>query len=186
MTCDLDRARKELEASPLLAPYPTELAVAIVCDCFRMAGAAPVPVRAFERWLSAGKPLFEEQLGMLAWILNVSCLRAETGSLMRSANNGRQRLDAFFDAIEPLTAEMIRANRFRQEEFLRRWIDCWGGGVRGESAEQSKTRLDELDYRKTLEEYKRAERDRKSEEKRRAQLLREAQERETAARGWRE
>ena len=186
MTFDLDQVRKELEASPLLAPYATELAVAILCDCFREAGVAPVAQRTIEAWLSAGKPLFEEQLCMLAWVLNETSVRAQTLALMKTAKDGPARVEAFFAAVEPLTAEMIRANRFRQEEFLRRWVECWGGQMKGESSKQSKTRLEELDYRKTLEEYKRAERDRKKEEKRRAKMLREAEARETAARGWRE
>ena len=81
---------------------------------------------------------------------------------------------------------MIRANAFRQEEFLRRWIEAVGGSVAGESAKDSKKRLEQLDYRKTLAEYDRAEKARQAEAARRAKLLQEAADREAAARGWRE
>ena len=47
-------------------------------------------------------------------------------------------------------------------------------------------RLDQLDYRKTMADYKAAEQSRKEEAARRAKLLAEAAQREADARGWRE
>lgn len=57
---------------------------------------------------------------------------------------------------------------------------------RRETARQSKARLQQLDYRTTLQEFKKAEAARKEEAKRRAKLLQEARDREAAAHGWRE
>ena len=187
MAFDLARIKKEAAAARIESPVPADLAVAIVNDCFRLAGMPGVDDATWLEWTTRPKSLSEEQLGMLAHLLAMTSLREETVRVI--AGNRPQpaeRLKAFLAAIAPLTAEMIRANVFRQEEFLRRWIECWGGEVLGETVEQSRTRLDQLDYRKTLAEYQRAEKVRLEEAKRREKLMREAQEREAAARGWRE
>jgi hypothetical protein len=80
----------------------------------------------------------------------------------------------------------VRSNAFRQEEFLRHWIAVCHGRVAGETAAQSRQRLEQLDYRQAMAEYKKADAARKAEAARRAQLLREAQQREEQAKGWRE
>ncbi len=187
---DLKRIRDELAAAPLPSPYPLDLAAAVVDDCFRLAGRLPLPWKDFKEWTSkkAKRRLLAEQLGMLAHVLAVTSLRDQTVATLavHPELDAGKVLDGFFDAIAPLTAEMIRANAFRQEEFLRRWIAAVGGTVEGEAPEASNRRLDQLDYRKTLKEYTRAEDARKAEAEKRARLLREAAEREAAARGWRE
>ncbi len=190
MAFDLDAIRKELAAAPLPSPYPADLAAAIVDDTFRMSRLTPLPAGVWKKWIGKGQKnkLFSEQLGMLAHILAVTSLRTETTAALQKAPGfePQKALEGFFETIAPLTAEMIRANAFRQEEFLRKWAEAVGGSIQGEKAEQSRKRLEQLDYRKTLEEYNQAERTRKAEAERRAKALQEAAAREAAARGWRE
>jgi hypothetical protein len=123
----------------------------------------------------------------LAHALATTSLRHEAVQALRASSSRPDRLlDGFFDAIAPLTAEMIRSNSFRQEEFLRRFVEALGGQVAGETERVSARRLEQLDYRKTLAEFQRAEKARASEAERRAKLLAEAAKREADARGWRE
>jgi hypothetical protein len=142
-----------------------------------------------EEWLSLKQKrsaAWEEQLVMLAHVLAVSEARSETIAALPPGFDARRELPGFFDQIEPLTAEMIRSNRFRREEFLRRWVERVGGSIAGERARQSRQRLEQLDYRKTLAEYGKAQAARKAEAAKRAAALRAAAEREAPARGWRE
>ncbi len=193
MAFDLVTIRAELVQAPLHAPLATELAIAVVNDVFRMGGAKPVTSEQWSDWLTAPKPpwpLVGEQLGMLAWVLSGStALRTESAAALApvaAKYDAKTALEKFFAAVAPLTAEMIRANAFRQEEFLRNWIWAMGGVIAKETGEQSEKRRDELDYRKTLAEYERAEKARAEEAEQRAKELAEAAAREAEARGWRE
>jgi len=183
---DLAAIRDALAASPLASPYSFELSAAIVNDTLRMALARPPDKQEWTAWRLKGSRLWEEQLGMLAHLLAVTPARKETIAALPPGFDARRELPGFFDQIAPLTAEMIRSNRFRQEEFVRRWIDRVGGAVAGERAKQSRQRLEQLDYRKTLAEYEKAQAARKAEAASRAAALRAAAEREAQARGWRE
>lgn len=186
MGFDLDKVRQEQQASPLASPYPLDLSIAVVNDTLRMAAALPVPKKTWDAWTKKAHPLWAEQVGMLAYLLSVTSLREQTVATLKPDFPGAPAFSRFFLETEPLTAEMIRANAFRQEEFLRKWVDCVGGTVAGEGPAQSKKKLEQLDYRKALSEYSRAEIARKAEAERRAKLLAEAAAREAEARGWRE
>ena len=187
MLFDIQNLRKQLAAAPIVSPFSHELAVAIICDTFRLANVRP-PSR--QDWTTledrANSPLWREQVVMLAHLLAGSALRDDSAKALRKDAEPLRILQRFFDYIAPLTAEMVRSNGFRQEEFLRRWVDVLDGQVLNESAKESAKRLDQLDYRKAQEQMKRAEAARKQEAERREQLLREAQQREAEARGWRE
>ena len=190
MAFDLPRIVAEIEAAPLVSPYTTELAVAVICDVFRMAGQVPLRAERWRTWTGkrAASPLLAEQSGMLAHFLACSSLRPESVESLAALPPPVQAealLGGFFAAVEPLTAEMIRANTFRREEFLRRWIEALRGKIVGETTAQSQKRLAALDYRKTLAEFKKAESSRLEEARRREEALRKAAE-EAAARGWRE
>lgn len=186
MAFDIDQIRRELEASPLLSPYPADLGAAIVNDCFRHAMCQPIPDDRWAKWTAKTKSLIPEQIGMLGYLLATTSLRDETLPLLPHVDDPAAAMEAFWAAVAPLTAEMIRANRFRQEEFIRRWAEAWGGAIRGEQPEVSRQRVDQLDYRRTLKEFAAAEAARNAEAERRAALLKQAAEREAAARGWRE
>lgn len=188
MAFEIPRIKRELEGGLIASPYPFDLAAAIVSDTFRLGGVVPPTASVWKGWLAKRKKtLFAEQLGMLAHILIVSSARTEAvKALQEGAVDPLGVLPSFFDKVEPLTAEMIRANVFRQEEFLRRFIECLAAKVHGETAKASKERLAQLDYRTTLEDYRKADTARKAEAQKRAKLLQEARDREAAARGWRE
>jgi hypothetical protein len=184
---DLDATTRELDGSPYLSPYSEELARSVISDCWRRAGLAPVDDKDWPAIKKKGGRHFKDQLSVLAHTLLSSGLRgAVVAALEENGMAQRVALDRFFEAIEPLTAEMMRSNLIRREEFLRRFVDCVGGRIAGEKGRTSKKRLDELDYRKALSEYARAEAARRAEAKKRAKLLEEARQREAAARGWRE
>jgi hypothetical protein len=187
MSFDLARIRRQIEQAPLSAPLPMELGIAAVCDLWRLAELAPADNNSWRQWARAKWPNLAQQLGMLAHFLACSDLRAASVEALGAAKPGAiESLAGFFEAVQPLTGEMVRANVFRQEEFLRRWIASLQGKVQGESADESARRLDALDYRKTLAELQEAEAARKREFNARAQALKEAAERDAAARGWRE
>ena len=187
MPFDLPLIRKQLAESVIVSPYPLELSAAVVSDSFRLAGIAPPALSSWRTWAGKKRDLATEQLGMLAHILHTTSLRDETVATLRKKSvEPAFAIPEFLDKVKPLTAEMIRANEFRQEEFLRRFIEAVGGVVKGETAKQSQARLEQLDYRSTLEEFKKADAARKAEAARRAKLLQEARDKEAAARGWRE
>lgn len=186
MSFDLEAVRKQLAEGLIASPYPRELSAAVVSDTFRLAGIAPPAPASWKSWFrKAG--LVEEQLGMLAHALSATALREQAvQSLREKPVEPLAALPSFLDKVRPLTAEMVRSNAFRQEEFLRRFVEALGGSVAGETPQQSRARLDQLDYRTTLAEFKRAAAARKQEAAQRAKLLQEARDREAAARGWRE
>jgi hypothetical protein len=177
---------RELDEAPPSADLPWAVGVAVVSDTFRLAGLVPPASPAWEGWRRKWARA-EELVAELARALVATSLRAQSVAALGASRPAAQgALEGFLDATAPLTAEMVRTNPFRREEFLRHWIRRCGGEVAGETERQSKQRLKQLDYREALAEYKEAEAARKAEAARRAQLLREAREREEQAKGWRE
>lgn len=188
MAFDIKDIQKQLSAVPLVSPYPHDLSVAIICDTFRLAGLRP-PSRA--DWaslehISKAAGLWKEQVGMLAHVLTSSSLGEDTARALREDADPRMMLQVFFTRVEPLTAEMVRSNAFRQEEFLRKWVHAVRGQVKDESTRDSDARLKQLDYRTALKEMERAEEARKKEADKRLKELQEAEKRAADARGWRE
>lgn len=187
MSFDLSAIRKELEQTLVASPYPPDLAAAAVSDTFRLARIVPPDPARWRRWLAKRGGYFEEQLGMLAHVLLTTSLREHSvAALQAKPVEPLVALPSFFDKVKPLTAEMIRSNAFRQEEFLRRWIEAVSGAVAGETPKQARARLEQLDYRTTLDEFAKAAKARKEEAAQRAKLLQEARDKDAAARGWRE
>ncbi|HLL04054.1 MAG TPA: hypothetical protein VK539_25945 [Myxococcaceae bacterium] len=187
MAFDLAQLRQQLAAAPLVSPYTHELAVAIICDTFRLANIRP-PARtawdAFSKRFTGA--LWPEQVAMLAHVLVSSSLREESVLAMKPPVDAVLVLGRFFEAVAPLTAEMVRSNAFRQEEFLRKWIHEVHGEITGEPRKESQRRLEHLDYRKAVKDFERAEAARKTEAQKREQMLKEAAQNAADARGWRE
>jgi hypothetical protein len=184
---DLRRVRSELAGEALVAPLPAELAVAIVADVFRLAGLPPLTLPEWQALRERGGTLWAGQLGMLAHALSATCLGPASVEALRASGVTMARaLAGFFTEIAPLEAEMVRANHFRQEEFIRWWTQAIGGGFVGEEASESAARLAQLDFKKTLAEYQAAEKARQAEAEKRERELKAAAEREAEARGWRE
>jgi hypothetical protein len=182
---DLKRIQAEIAATPLLVPFAPPVGAAMVDDCARLAGSAPCPDGFWEEYL--GDARRAEQMGALAHFLAYSSLRDGTiEAICAFATVPQAAARAFFEAVAPLDGVMLRENSFRREEFLRRWIACWGGAIEGETMAFSQKRLEQLDYRKALVEYERAEVERKKEASRRAAALAEAQRVAQQDTGWRE
>jgi hypothetical protein len=135
------------EVRPMVWAVPLDLGVAVVNDLFRLGGAEPVPRRTWLRWAERGQG-WAEQVAWLAHVMLGTSLRAWSIGRVRA-----ERLQQFFDAIQPLTGEMLARNRFRQEELLRRWAEVCDARIEGETAEVSAARLDVLDYRQVLAAY---------------------------------
>jgi hypothetical protein len=187
MPFDPKRILSEAAAAPPVAAVDVQLAAAIVNDTLRMARTKPLPDDLWNDWMSGASPQTREQLGVLAaWLATTSLREATIEALAGQRPDAARSLKGWFDAVAPLTGEMLRGNAFRQEEAVRKWAAAWGGSIVGETKDESFRRLDQLDYRKALAEYERAEKARKEEAERRAKAIREAEEREAAARGWRE
>ena len=186
MAYDLNRVRNELEGAGVQRVLPFEVAVAVVNDTFRQAALVPPRAAEWKRW--AGKQgTVKDQAPFLAHALVATSLRAQTVEGVKETRpDPAKALSAFFEALAMHTVDMFKNNRFRQEEFLRRWVACLGGSVAGETIALSKKKLDQLDYRTTLADYQKAEASRAKEAERRAQLLHEAAQREEHAKGWRE
>lgn len=187
MAFDLKQLQEQLVAGPLLSPYPHDLAVAIICDTFRLAKVRPPELAVWQvfpqRFVSS---LWREQVAMLAHVLASSSLREETVQLLKPDFDTAQALERFFESTGPLTGEMIRSNAFRQEEFLRKWIHAIGGQVKGETERESLRRMENLDYRRAMKDFEKAEKARKEEAEKRERMLREAAQKAADARGWRE
>lgn len=186
MAFDIAGLRQELDAAPSSADLPWAVGVAVVSDTFRLAGLVPPAPRAWDGWRRKW-PRSEQLVSALALALVATSLRAESvRALEASRVVARDALEGFLEAASPLSAEMVRTNPFRQEEFLRHWTKACRGRIAGETPRESETRLGQLDYRQALAEYAKAEGERKKDAARRAQLLREAQKRAEQAKGWRE
>ncbi len=190
MAFDLKRIETEIGAAALESPYSLELAAAVVSDTFRLGGLVPPP-SAWWRRPRGGNRAAERAVRRAGGHAGLAAQHDQPARAALAALRGGQPqpeplLERFFEAVRPLTGEMVRANAFRREEFLRRFVEALGGQVAGETAEQSRRRLEQLDYRKTMADYKAAEQSRKEEAERRAKLLAEAAQREADARGWRE
>ncbi|AKQ69777.1 hypothetical protein A176_006689 [Myxococcus hansupus] len=187
MAFDLRELQTQLDAAPFVSPYPHDLSLAIVCDTFRLAQVRPPSLADWtELEQRARSPLWREQVMMLAYVLTSSSLGQETARTLHKGQDATTLLQRFFQDVAPLTAEMVRSNAFRREEFLRKWVRAVDGEWKGESPKGSSSRLEQLDYRKAEAEMRRAEEARKLEADKRQQALREAEQRAADARGWRE
>jgi hypothetical protein len=187
MAVSIPHIREQLAAMPLVSPYPHDLAVAVVCDTFRLASQRPPSQAEWTKLEQRVKnPLFREQVGMLAHVLLVSDLRKKTVLYLTTDRTPQARLQQFFEEVHPLTAEMIRSNAFRQEEFLRKWAAAIGADIEGEAEYESKRILKDLDYRQAVTDLRKVEEARRLEADRRQEMLQEAQRKEAEARGWRE
>src|SRR5262249_53998380 len=82
---ELAQIKAELEAAPLEAPYPPELAVAVVADVLRDASLAPPAAADFAALLATGTTPANRpgQLSVLARALALTSMRAATVAALR-------------------------------------------------------------------------------------------------------
>jgi len=191
MTFDLNRIKLDVDAAPIEPPYALDLAIAVLADLFREARLAPPPDESWAPLLARGSQPANRpaQLAALARLIAISALRPASVAALaaRPPKDPAAVFEGFLETIAPVTAELVAENPFRREEVIRRWIEALGGTIAGEAPEASRRRLEQLDYRRTLAEYEKAERSRLAEAQKRAEALRKAAaEAAEAAKGWRE
>lgn len=102
--------------------------------------------------------------------------------LKRTGEQVIQSFVQFSEQTRLLTTEILNDSALRREEFIRHFAAFFAAGISGESAEESKQRLERIDYRKLLAE---AEKAKASAEDQLAYLrkLQEEQEEQYAPRG---
>ena len=191
MTFDLARIKLDVEAAPIEPPYALDLAIAVLADLFREARLPPPADESWMPLLARGSQAANRgaQLAALARLVAISALRPASVAALaaRPPRDPAALFEGFLESIAPVTAELVAENPFRREEVIRRWIEALGGTIAGEAPEASRRRLEQLDYRRTLAEYEKAERSRLAEAQKRAEALRKAAaEAAEAAKGWRE
>jgi hypothetical protein len=187
MNFDLDRIRAELQGAVLLSPMSWPLAIAVLDDLLRDGAQPPLQEAGWAGLRTSWRPLIGEQVGMIAHLLQTSphLRTASVASLLERGGDVAVAFAAFLDTIPGVTGEMIRKNRHRQEELLRRWAELCGGGVLGETRAQSEAAVTRLDYRRAQAELGKAEARRAAEQAERDRLLAaaEAARKEAEARG---
>lgn len=185
MNFDLDRIRAELQGAVLLSPVSWPLAIAVLDDLLRDAAQRPLQEAGWAALQTPERPLITEQLGMLAHLLQTSAhLRtASVASLLE--RRGDVGFATFLDTIPGVTGEMIRKNRHRQDEVLRRWAQLCGADIQGETRPQSVDAIGRLDYRRAQAQLAQAEvrRAHKQAERDRMLAAAEAARKEAEARG---
>jgi hypothetical protein len=188
---DLAAITRALDAAPPEAEASLELAAAVLADLWRAAGLAPPADGLWAALVARGtQPAHRAgQLAALARFAAVSPLGAATVDALRARPPGDAGavFEAWLEGIHPVAPGLLHENPFRREEAVRRWGEAVGGAFLGESADASRRRLEQLDYRRTLAEYEKAEKARLAEAQRRAEALRRAAEQAAAAAAaWRE
>lgn len=56
MAFDIREIQTQLEAAPIVSPYSHDLALAIICDTFRLAKVRPHPARTGAPWRTRPAP----------------------------------------------------------------------------------------------------------------------------------
>lgn len=160
MKIDLGKVATWAGAETLVSPLPRLAAQEGLCALLREAAITPPISADWEKWRQSYGDLFDEQLGMLVWLLGCEAIREPTRVALRSARTRRLprgRIQRFFSRLGPITGEMVRANALRREEFVRKWAREMGIGIASETPDESQARVDALDYRVAARKLKRAE-----------------------------
>jgi hypothetical protein len=90
-------------------------------------------------------------------------------------------LVGFAREAELLTLDLLRQSPLRLEEFARAWAARLGAGIAREKPEESKARLERLDYKRLLDEAERAKK--AAEDRDYLKKLQEAEDKKRAPRG---
>ncbi len=161
MTAALAEVLRALDALAYQAP-PPEAALSVLDDLFRDLEAAPLGVQGFVE-LGVALPEGVARLDWLAFALVATPL----GELVRAGTPRPftrapgQSLGALLEATAALGTEHLMKNAFRREELVRKLLEAIGCPIPGETATQSKERLDRLDYRRVERALKQQDEERK-------------------------
>lgn len=177
----------EIDRGPPLPPPVFAVSIAIIDDVSRLAGLPPVPDGSWALWRAQrGWPGLDGQAAALAhWLVHTS-LRTTTVAWLTAHPRDARALEAMFEALGPVPGDALPANAFRREEVVRRWAEAWGLPILGEARAQSERRLEQLDYRKALGAFTKAEGERRAAAEAARRAAAEAAARAAESQGYRE
>ncbi len=136
-----------------------ELVRARLADAYRDGQVEPPPPGAFEAKTADLDAEGWRRLALAVSALDHPPLRTTLPCLVPDGDTTRQMEDAFVGlarATTLLTLELLRQSPLRVEEFARHFLARLGAQVAGETVQQSRERLERLDYEGLLLEAERA------------------------------
>jgi len=140
-------------------PPAADLVRARLADACRDAGMPPAPPEVFDELARGLDDEAARRLALAVDALDEGELRRALPCLPAIKDDGRRLVAALRELAREtplLTLELLRDGPLRAEEFARQLIVRLGASVRGESADQSRRRLERLDYGRLLAEAEQA------------------------------
>lgn len=179
---DLQTVTRRLsELTPALETKEVEppLVQARLADLYRALHREPLPPPEFDRAVDGLDPESWRRLALAVGTLDHPDIRSALASLRTTpAEQVRYGLVGTATSADVLTLSLLRQSDVRVEEFARHLADRLGVSWLGESPEQSKRRLHQIDYKRLIAEA--AEAKKQAEE--RMEYLRKKQEEDFARR----
>jgi hypothetical protein len=136
-----------------------DLVRARLADAYRDAQLEPVPADSFAALTADLDGEAWRRLALAVGVLDVPMVRAALPGLVDEGGVARQVEEAFVGLARVtslLTMELLQQGSFRVEEFARHFLARLGAAVAGETTQQSRDRLERLDYARLLAEAERA------------------------------
>lgn len=130
-----------------------------LADAYRDAQVEPLSPDAFDALTADLNAEAWRRLALAVSVLDLPMTRTALPHLIDEGGSARQVDEAFVCLAREtslLTMELLRQGPFRIEEFIRHFLARLGGAVAGETTQQSRERLERLDYGRLLAEAERA------------------------------
>ena len=141
------------------AEVDLDLLRARLADHCRDAAIVPAPPAAVAEMLGGLDDASRRRAALAASALDLPEIRASARGLLGRGPIVERVRSAFVEharGCDLLTLELLRQGPLRVEEFARKWLAALGASVAGESEEESRLRLERLDYGRLLAEAERA------------------------------
>ena len=121
-----------------------------------------------EDWKKQAQPLDDEgwnRMAILVRLFRETGLRDSIVQALGAKGGGAAAVNDVFAAFAAgmarlLTAELLQKSPFRVEELARKWVHVLGAGIAGESAQESRQRMERLDFGGVLKNLQAADADR--------------------------
>ncbi len=140
-------------------PADPDLTRARIADGFRDAGMTPITPREFDLAAASLDDEAWRRLAVLATACELAPFRTALPLLIARSSVSKVVTEGFIAVARSaplLTLDVLSQSEPRVEEFARRFVAGLGSAVEGESAADSKQRLDKLDYARLLAEAEKA------------------------------
>jgi len=173
--------RRLRELTPELETKDVEppLVQARLADLYRALNCEPLPPPEFGRLVAGLNPETWRRLALAVGTLDHPDIRSALAHLPTTpSEQARHGILGTATAADVLTLSLLRQSDVRVEEFARHLADRLGVSWLGESAEHSKRRLDQIDYKRLIAEVEKA----KKQAEERMEYLRKKQEEDGARR----